>query len=146
MNMQIHSPGPTLTEAALTDCESKLGVTLPPDYRSFLLRYNGGRPSPDVVDVPDDPQAPTDIQVFFGVGRQKGSDLVENYEWLQELGEGIEMLPIATDSFGNFFCLRLSGAGEASVVYRSVVESVATTYKVAKTFADFLNAIREHEG
>ena len=38
--------GPVVTPAAIAAFEAKLGAKLPDDYADFLLRRNGGQPSP----------------------------------------------------------------------------------------------------
>lgn len=39
---EISGCGPRMTAADITDAEARLGITLSPDYRAFLLNYNGG--------------------------------------------------------------------------------------------------------
>ena len=48
MAIEIENANPygPLSEERLQAFEKKLGVTLPPDYREFLKRYNGGKPEP----------------------------------------------------------------------------------------------------
>lgn len=43
----IRDSGPALTEELIAGTEEVLEVRLPPEYRSFLLRHNGGRPTPN---------------------------------------------------------------------------------------------------
>jgi ankyrin repeat protein/cell wall assembly regulator SMI1 len=44
MSIQLRESAPALTQAFLRELEARLGITLPADYRSFLLRHNGGTP------------------------------------------------------------------------------------------------------
>ena len=46
--------GPPIEEREIAELEHTLGVTLPPDYRTFLLRTNGGRPVPEDAFGDDD--------------------------------------------------------------------------------------------
>jgi hypothetical protein len=41
--MVFTEPGPRVTPQAIAAAEKQLGVKLPEDYRSFLLKFNGGR-------------------------------------------------------------------------------------------------------
>lgn len=50
MALQIHDPFPAIGESELQAFETRHGIALPPAYRAFLLRNNGGRPEPDLVD------------------------------------------------------------------------------------------------
>jgi hypothetical protein len=45
-------PRPTLTPADLDWVERRFHLTLPADYRAFLLLYNGGIPAPDHFRIP----------------------------------------------------------------------------------------------
>jgi hypothetical protein len=51
MPVQFKNPKPKLSEAEIDKAEIAIGVKFPSDYRSFLLRTNGGRPSPDEFDI-----------------------------------------------------------------------------------------------
>jgi ankyrin repeat protein/cell wall assembly regulator SMI1 len=44
MSIQLRDTAPALSDACLSEVEARLGITLPADYRSFLLRQNGGTP------------------------------------------------------------------------------------------------------
>jgi uncharacterized protein (TIGR02996 family) len=41
-----------VTNNELDRLEKRFGLTLPPDYRAFLLNYNGGRPEPNRLRLP----------------------------------------------------------------------------------------------
>ena len=126
----------------------RLGVTLPDQYRRFLLDFNGGTPTPDTVDIKDLPGASADVQIFFGIGRSvESSDLEWNLATLAErLEEGL--LPIASDSGGSVFCLSLQGRGRGAVLYcdlQSVFANFGANpklYPVASEFEAFLKNLR----
>jgi hypothetical protein len=44
--------GKKLTDELLHAVEGKLHIALPQEYREFLLKYNGGRPRPDLFKIP----------------------------------------------------------------------------------------------
>jgi hypothetical protein len=54
-DLEMEDPGPTLQDEEIDKVQSQLGVVFPEDYRRFLLRYNGGRPKPDLfsIEVPN---------------------------------------------------------------------------------------------
>ncbi|MES1213011.1 MAG: SMI1/KNR4 family protein [Singulisphaera sp.] len=142
MTIEIENPGPSLSISTIEDIESEIGHVLPQEYRSFLLRYNGGQPCPDCIDIATFPESPTDIQLFFGLGRNvESSDLrwvVKTYGSLIKNG----VLPFACDSGGNLFCFILGGKSTGSIVYLDKSSIDMPRYKVADDFLQFLGLIR----
>ena len=140
MNMiEINEQGQPISEVDIALLEDEFGTRLPDAYRRFLLLNNGGTPSPDVVDVAAISGSPTDVQVFFGIGRHiESSDLFWNLRLIEDRYPGRHILPIACDSGGNLFCLGTS----KNVVYCDMSDSAGTLYEVAPNFDAFLNKIR----
>ena len=144
--IEISEKGRQIGEAEVTSLEDEFGSKLPESYRRFLFLQNGGIPSPDVVDVTDAPGSPTDVQVFFGIGRDfESSDLFWNLRLFADRYPGREMLPIACDSGGNLFCLRALKNGTFDVQYCDLDEPDGGLYEVAPDFDSFLNKIRQWE-
>jgi hypothetical protein len=142
--VRIEESGRPLSENQIAGLEKKMTARLPETYRRFLVRNNGGLPTPDTVDVPGAPGSPTDVQVFFGIGRDvETSDL----EWNLKTFEGRiaeRLLPIACDSGGNLFCLALSGDDAGQVSYCDL-EGSGNPYAIAPDFDAFLGKIRPFE-
>jgi SMI1-KNR4 cell-wall len=139
MAVDIENPGPLLTPQHLAEVEAELGTRLPDDYRAFLLKYNGGSPLPDTVAVENAPGTPTDVQVFFGIGRSiESSGLVWNKRVLADrIPE--DCFPIACDSGGNIFCLTEGGR----IVYIDLDSPEPGKYLVAESFDAFLQKLTE---
>jgi hypothetical protein len=144
----IENHGPRLSELDVSKLEMQLGMSLPEQYRRFLLNFNGGIPTPDIVTVEGLSGASADVQVFFGIGRSVESSCLE---WnLTTLAKRIEkgLLPIATDSGGSVFCLCLRGRERGAVLYcdlQSVFadfKSDPKLYPVASNFDAFLDNLR----
>jgi len=143
MTARIEGPGKPLTNDDLADLERTLRAALPSQYRGFLLRNNGGIPSPDTVDVDGVPGSPTDVQVFFGIGRPvESSDLSWNRQTFSDRLPD-RMLPIACDSGGNLFCLSLSGEDAGSVIYVDLEQRQPAFYLAAEGFDAFLGKLSE---
>jgi hypothetical protein len=53
MAAEIRNPGPPLSREQLNEIERRLGVTLPTEYASFLLTFNGGDPAPGWIHFGD---------------------------------------------------------------------------------------------
>src|SRR5205809_3847462 len=115
----VTSRGPKVSAARIAQFERHLGYSLPPDYREFLLKYNGGDPAVGEVrgrdDRPDVPYQHGDsIRTFLKLSCREGD--VSQYE---ELRAPVEipwslpknLLPIAEDAGGNCFILELGQKG-----------------------------------
>ncbi|WP_437730192.1 SMI1/KNR4 family protein [Sorangium sp. So ce1335] len=144
----IENHGSKILDADISNLEWRIGAVLPDEYRRFLLEFNGGNPVPDTVDVEGLPGVSADVQVLFGIGRSMESS---NIDWnLTALAERLEagMLPIATDSSGNVFCLALQGHRRGSVFccdLESVFGDLAATpqlFQVAPNFDVFMTQLR----
>jgi hypothetical protein len=141
--IEIDDSGKPVTEKRLADLERELGVKLPAQYRQFLLKFNGGMPSPDVVDIEGMNDSPTDVQEFFGID---ASDESSDLRWIkQEFSDRVpdRMIPVACDSGNNLFCLSLSGADSGAIIYMDLRYAEPKQYIVAENFDLFLGKIRE---
>ncbi len=139
--VKIERAGAQLADREIERLEQQLGVKLPDGYKRFLMANNGGRPRPDTIDVEGLPGSPTDIKIFLGLGRQIETS---NIDWHLNLPANRlpkHLLPIASDSGGNLFCIRVHGAEYGSVIYADFREEVAI-YDVARSFDEFLEKIR----
>lgn len=108
--------GPPIGEDDIRALEKLLGQKLPAQYRTFLLRQNGGSPQPQ--------------EAFCGYGdKDKGSVLGifyavvhEDYGCRIEYGLGAfekripsDLLPIGAAAFGDQVCIGLSGKGRGKI-------------------------------
>lgn len=144
--MLIENVGPKIGALDIAPIEAELGAVLPDSYRQFLLRCNGGAPTPDTIDVPGADGSPTDVQVFFGIGRSvESSDLAWNLALVAERCPGLHALPIACDSGGNLFCLKFERDAAAKVIYCDLDDPDCANYEVAASFDEFVAKIRPFE-
>ncbi|MEM7205862.1 MAG: SMI1/KNR4 family protein [Planctomycetota bacterium] len=143
--------GPELAEGEVAALEQRLGAALPSDYRSFLLASNGGVPEPNCVDVPGHPEAPTDLQEFFGITQTVETS---NIEWhLDVLTERLEkaQVPIACDSGGNTFCISVRPGDRGQIVYLDLQRvagdygAAPEAYPVAQSFTEFLGKLTDFD-
>jgi SMI1-KNR4 cell-wall len=141
--MMIHSRGPEIGLEEVATIEAALDAKLPLSYRDFLSAYNGGSPTPDSVDVPGAPGTPTDVQVFFGIGRSvQTSDLSWNLSLVKQRCPGLHALPIACDSGGNLFCLKVERGIAFEVIYCDLDDPDCAFYAVAASFEEFTAKLR----
>jgi len=133
--MVIENAGPSIEGRCIDHIKVVLEAKVPSSYREFLLRYNGGAPIPDTIDLPDAPGTPMDVQVFFGIGRSVAStNLPWNLALISERCPGHKVLPIACDSGSNLFCLMVNDGHVEQVVYCDLHLPQVEFYSVAGTF------------
>ncbi|MBL8706536.1 MAG: SMI1/KNR4 family protein [Rhodospirillales bacterium] len=144
--IDIGDKGRPLSAEDIEELERSLDVTLPEAYRSFLLSTNGGRPWPDIVDVPGLPGSPTDVQVLLGIDRDIAS---ENILWRAEFiardYPAQRLVPVGSDSGGNCFCLQVRDGIASNVVFGDLYgwnAHIPSLYAVAPDFATFLSQLR----
>lgn len=141
--MIIENNGPKIHARDIEALEAELAAALPNSYREFLLLYNGGTPTPDTVDVPEAPGTPTDVQVFFGIDRPvESSGLSWNLSLVGERLPGFDVLPIACDSGGNLFCLKIELGIATEVIYCELDAADCGSYTVAPSFEEFIAKLR----
>jgi len=109
---------PEISEEDLRLLEAEIPVTLPQDYRQFLLEHNGGRPEPDSYPLQGLAKNPYGaIQLFFGIGNPvETSSILWNYR-VMEGRIPPNLFPIACDNSGDLLCLSLYGDDAGSVVF-----------------------------
>lgn len=76
MPIEFKSSNPAIDIAGINEFQKKWGFDLPPCYREFLLKHNGGRPVQHIFPITGFTDPLGGIQVFFGLGTPvKTSDL-----------------------------------------------------------------------
>ena len=121
--------------------EARHRIQLPADYRRFMLENNGGRPLQNIH-----PRLQTDVNWLFGFNREPAW---ASLDWNIENYRGRlppHCLPLACDSGGNLFLLRLDRAHHGVIVFwdheREVEADDGTHIQgmpvAAKNFSDFL--------
>jgi hypothetical protein len=108
-----------VTEQTLDEFERAQRIRLPSDYRTFLLKHNGGDPRPHgTVDfVEYGKENSTIIQYFYGLhGGKDWASLQSNVDVYS--GRLVrKALPIANDSCGNLFLLLVGGFKRGRVYF-----------------------------
>lgn len=149
--------GPPNTVNDIGLLEEQLGIRLPDAYKSFLARFNGGRPEPDgfeIVGMDNNPNG--SIQMFLRIGGPvESSTLAWNYNTLQ--GQiPPELFPIARTGCGDLICIiiaenEISGPVGAVVLwdYHAAWGNSGLCYDIyliANTFEEFIGDLHEVEG
>lgn len=143
--IELYESGRRLVRSDIAEIESMIGAMLDEGYRDFLLSHNGGIPVPNIIGVSGLPGSPTDVQVFFGVQMAEPTSNIEwNYVALaQNSQRKAAFLPIACDSGGGIFCLRVGQGKTRDVVYFEECSSDGFEYPVASDFRSFTSALED---
>ena len=89
-----------LSEEELSDFETTNHITLPPTYRSFLLKFNGGEPVRKTV-------KDTSFELLYIFGMHNGDYYASLYKHIEMFAGRLPFstFPIAADPFGNLFLM-----------------------------------------
>jgi hypothetical protein len=147
MTFEMRDVGPALSETRLVALERAINVSLPVSYRSFLMRFNGGRPNPEFFPIRGlENKSFGAIQYFFWV-----DDAIQsvNIDWNYKIYKGripSNLFPIACDNWGNLICLSLRGHDRDSVYFwdhdaEHRPPTYDNVYLVASSFPAFLESI-----
>ena len=147
MAFKMLEVGSALTDGHLADLERKLGVILLDEYRSFLLRYNGGRPNPSFFPIHGfKDNAFGGIQLFLGVDVPIRSS---NLDWMYRTYQGRipqNIIPIAITGTGDVLGLSLYGSDKGHVYFwdhdnEHSPPTYENMYLIAPSFPEFLESI-----
>ena len=131
------------SDSLVAELERKMGVVLPPDYRRFLLDYNGGYfTEPDIVPPSED--FPLDCLTFLsGIGASHRS---------AELGKGLppdlfddndppQILPIGYTLMGNLLFLITHPEDNGSIGLKKAHSD--KSFFLANGIEEFFGLLRE---
>lgn len=148
---EMSSVGPKLAEKDVVQFEKDLRCPLPASYKEFLLKFNGGRPTPHHYLVPGWHYQHSLVNDFYGIVPGQYNDLEENIELLEDrLPKGF--IPIADDPGGNCILISLDGETRGRVYFwdhenepedaTDDLIAYSNIYLLANDFDQFLNNLR----
>ena len=84
--------------------EHRLQITLPNDFKKFVLKYDGGYPSPNHFKVDGK------VEIFNNLISLDENEYDNIYEILEDLQDRLsdQLIPFAEDGFGNLLCFDYS--------------------------------------
>jgi hypothetical protein len=92
----------------LEEFEDRYQLTIPPQYRDFLLKHNGGSPVPDTISFPDGSNT-SSIRLIYGI---HNGPYWSTLDWAFESYLGSmpeEFIPFGEDPMGNVFIIAVKG-------------------------------------
>ncbi len=161
--VKFRNVGPKLTGSQLGWAEFNLGSPkFPPDYRQFLLKYNGGSPDPALFNLhhPSEGTSSAHVDRLFGIDsggfdRQRAVDCISiALKYRDDMPR--YSLPIGFVDRDNLLLIFLCGPregqiwikiwGEVSPLVDRPTDREAATYFVAKSFSEFLGSLHHPTG
>jgi SMI1 / KNR4 family. len=134
--MLISKYGSGSTEL-VSEFERSLGIELDEDYRTFLVKYNGGETPDTHVGIRG---CSTDLRYLFGINTAMNiEDNLQIPVW-----ENKQYLPIGMDYFGNFFVIGLSDDNKGKVFFCDHEKGFAVK-QIADSFKLFLCKCKSEE-
>lgn len=98
----------------IDELESRIGTTIPMDYRRFLAEINGGRPSPSAFEGPSGDGSV--VNWFFTLNHDEQIYFIPRRIEVYTDRLPPKLLPIASDPFGNLVLLDL-GVKSIGAIY-----------------------------
>lgn len=139
----------TLTLEDITAVEKRLQLSFPEEYKVFLLKDNGGNPTPNRFLYKDHEgnDSSSLINFFHAIYEGRIDNLELKYQFLVSEGRLLnKMIPIANDPFGNLICISAEGDDMGKVYFWDhELESEEAGYEnmgfIANSFTEFLNKL-----
>ena len=130
--------GNPASDEAIRSVETQLAIAFPADYRAIVAQHNGGRPKPNAVDAPGKREVIMERLMSVDAGAK---DNVAAATLVARKRHQSNLVPFASDPFGNLFCFQVAGKTPSAVVFWDH-ESGALT-GICKTFPELLGMLHE---
>jgi hypothetical protein len=140
--------------------EAVLGHRLPPEYRRFLLKFNGGHPQPDafLLGMEEDvvmcffPMRPMELREVDTNSLDElriwplhcaWKDLQDDMDESENDDVDRSLLPIGTDGSGNYICIALERDNRGAVLFLD--HETMEGSPLANGFVEFLRTLRPRQ-
>jgi SMI1-KNR4 cell-wall len=151
MTYVMKEVGRSINDEDIRILENNIGISLPEDYKEFLKRSNGGRPTPKYFPIQGFTNNPVgQVQDFFGI-----DDPVQScrLDWKYKMFLGRipkNLFPIACEDGGSLVCLSLSGQDKGCVYYwdfygQTNLQNHDNVFLITETFQGFLDSLHFHD-
>ncbi|MBK8220683.1 MAG: ankyrin repeat domain-containing protein [Candidatus Obscuribacter sp.] len=138
--------GPLPAETLL-EFEKVLGVTLPEEFREFLLQFNGAAPVPNVFQLDEYDE---ELDCLYILGLNENTD-IRQFMTVHKDSLSPSCIPIACDSFGNLICLSIAERDFGAVYFFDLRQAAqenragktASLPMIAASFDQFLDTLRD---
>jgi cell wall assembly regulator SMI1 len=141
-------------EFEISKIEKEFGFTFPEEYKTHILKFNGGHPSDKRWCFKTQSGSSSLIHYFYAVYDGKGNNFRTTYIILKSKGDERmpkNIVPIANDPFGNKICISVEGEDRGYIYFwdheNVCDEGEEPTYEnldlIAKSFNEFIENLTE---
>lgn len=109
--LQIVNSGPALELNDINAFEEKYEVKFPEGYIDFLMKFNGGKPIPNCLEIVEKGKTSfVAVRAFLQISEDKNYSLEKFFQEfkIEEKRLPSLLIPIGIDSFGNLFCISVN--------------------------------------
>lgn len=143
--MKIEKIHESLPIGDLESFEHNYNITLPRDYRDFLIEYNGGYPNPGTYKISYE-LGESILNIFYGIGNMY-DNLEKKIDIFDEILE-IGFIPIADDPCGNQICIGINKEYFGQIyhwAHDKEHDEVESMYFLSESFKEFLESLYEEQ-
>jgi hypothetical protein len=113
MPISIYIPGPPISTSIILAIEARFNAILPDDYKQFMLHYNGGIMTPNILRIAQGQEF--SVKNFLSINNESiVNDIAAQWNCKPTYMSGF-LFPIASDFFGNYAAISLRGSRYGSV-------------------------------
>lgn len=140
----------SLTLGDIEAAEKRLQLSFPEEYKEFLLKHNGGSPTPNrfLYKDYDGNDSSSLVNFFHAIYEGRIDNLELKYQFLVSEGRLLKkMIPIANDPFGNLICVSAEGDDMGKVYFWDhELEQEEAGYEnmglISDSLTEFLNTLK----
>ena len=154
MTLEMTNTHGPLDENCLRALEQIWCFQLPKEYRSFLLKYNGGEPSLSFFKYKNKKDDGSVVDTFFGIYKDDNYNLLNK---VIEIGDRhtSDSFPIASDVFGNRICIIVKGPNRGKIYFwdhemeadtdQGEIADYSNMTLISDSFNEFIDGLYEAE-
>ena len=151
MNISFEYSFDPINSAVIEGFQEKYNLTLPEDYKEFLLKNNGGKPRIRRFKTMDGKHT-SSLMLLYPISEKIKPNLGNIYnEFNMKKVIPANLLVIGSDPIENKICICVSGNEKGSIYYWSLdmedidEETYVPSYRcmslIARSFTDFINSL-----
>ncbi len=141
---KITKQAPPVSRKEIEQFEQRNGISLPDSYKAFLLKTNGGEPTPDRLFIPGWSGQSTCVNHFLGIGQGGYYDLEASFQNAEDYIPD-RFIPIAIDTGGNMLCTCTSGDSAGKIFFwdheHPQGDAPSSLYEVASSVDELLEKL-----
>lgn len=133
---------PLPKEADIRALEQRLRIEFPPDYRQYILEFNGGYFRAPAIDAPDE-DAPRDaLSLICGIGAPHWESELGHDRYLSIFDENdpLIILPIGDTELGGLILLVIEDDGRGEILLK---KAYGDAYFLAEGIEEFFSLLRD---